>query len=129
MRYYVELVVPVGTTIDAPEVAEVKLTPGVIEHLSLYFPAGSAGNLYIQLWLNAYQLVPWERGQWLRGDDLLIPDYGRYEVEEEPYLLTVKGYSTAPNYPHSALVSVELTPYQAVVGVPAPFSLVGERFE
>jgi len=129
MRYYVELVVPVGTTIDAPEVAEVKLTPGVIEHLSLYFPAGSAGNLYVQLWLNAYQLVPWERGQWLRGDDLLIPDYGRYEVDEEPYLLTVKGYSTAPNYPHSALVSVELTPYQAVVGAPAPFSLVGERFE
>ena len=129
MRYYVELVVPVGTTIDAPEVAEVKLTPGLIEHLALYFPAGSAGNLYIQLWLNGYQLVPWERGQWLRGDDLLIPDSGRYEVDEEPYLLTVKGYSTAVNYSHSALVSVELTPYQAVVGAPVPFSLVGERFE
>ena len=129
MRYYVELVVTVGTPITDPEVAEVTLTAGVIDHLALYFPPGSAGNLYIQLWLNAYQLVPWERGQWLRGDDLLIPDYGRYEVDEEPYLLTVKGYSTAVNYSHSALVSVELTPYQAVVGAPVPFSLVGERFE
>lgn len=129
MRYYVELVVEVGTTIDDPEVAEVKLTPGVIEHLALYFPAGSAGNLYIQLWLNGYQLVPWERGQWLRGDDLLIPDSGRYEVDEEPYLLTIKGYSTATNYAHSALVSVELTPYQAVVGAAAPYTIVGERFE
>ena len=129
MRYYVELVVEGGTTIDDPEVAELKLTPGLIEHLALYFPPGSAGNLYIQLWLNGYQLVPWERGQWLRGDDLLIPDYGRYEVDEEPYLLTVKGYSTAVNYSHSALVSVELTPYQVVVGAPVPFPIVGERFE
>jgi len=129
MRYYAEIEVPVGTPISDPEVVELKLTPGVIEHLSLYFPAGSAGNLYVQLWLNGYQLVPWERGQWLRGDDLLIPDYGRYEVDEEPYLLTVKGYSTASNYSHSALVSVELTPYQAVVGAPVPFSVVGERFD
>lgn len=129
MRYYVELEVPASTPITDPEVVELKLTPGVIDHLALYFPAGSAGNLYIQLWLNGYQLVPWERGQWLRGDDLLIPDSGRYEVNEEPYLLTVKGYSTASNYAHSALVSVELTPYQAVVGAPVSFPLVGERFE
>jgi len=129
VRYYVELTVPVGTVITDPELAVVKLTPGEIEHLAIYFPAGSAGNLYIQIWLNGYQLVPWERGQWLRGDDLLIPDSGRYEVDEEPYLLTVKGYSTAANYAHSALVSVELTPYQAVVGAPASFPLVGERFE
>uniref|UniRef100_A0A6M3LPW2 Uncharacterized protein n=1 Tax=viral metagenome TaxID=1070528 RepID=A0A6M3LPW2_9ZZZZ len=129
MRYYAELEVPVGTEISDPEIAEIKLTPGVIDHLSVYFPAGSAGNLYVQLWLNAYQLVPWERGQWLRGDDLLIPDSGRYEVDEEPYLLTVKGYSTAVNYSHSALVSVELTPYQVVVGAPPSFSVVGERFE
>ena len=129
MRYYVELVVTVGTPITDPEVVEVTLTAGVIDHLALYFPPGSAGNLYIQLWLNGYQLVPWERGQWLRGDDLLIPDYGRYEVDEEPYLLTVKGYSTATNYSHSALVSVELTPYQVVVAAPVPFPIVGERFE
>jgi len=129
MRYYAELVVEVGTTIDDPEVAEVKLTPGLIEHVSLYFPPGSGGYLNIQIWLNGYQLVPWERGQWLRGDDLLIPDYGRYEVDEEPYLLTIKGYSTATLYTHAAMISVELTSYQVVVGAPAVFPIVGERFE
>ena len=129
MRYSLELSVPVGTAVGAPATAELTLTPGLIEHVCLYFPPGSGGYLRVQLWLNGYQLVPWERGEWLRGDDLLIPDYGRYEVDEEPYLLTVKAYSTATLYTHVVLVGVELTPYQAVVGGAPELSIVGGRYE
>ena len=129
MRYYVELAVPAGTPITAPTVAEIKLTPGLIDHVSLYFPPGSGGWLNVQLWLNGYQLVPWERGTWQRGDDVLIPDYGKYPVESEPYLLIVKAFNTGALYAHVVMVGVELTPYQAVTGGGQGQSLIGMRFE
>jgi hypothetical protein len=129
MRYYQELVVPAGTPVTAPTILEIKLTPGTIDHVSLYFPPSSGGFLNVQLWLNGYQLVPWERGQWLRGDDVLIPDYGRYDVQEEPYLLTVKGWSTATLFAHRALVSVELTPYQIVAFAAPDTSLQEMRYD
>lgn len=128
MRYHLELAVPVGTVVGAPYTSEMTLTPGVIDHVSLYFPPGSGGYLYVQLWLNGYQIIPWERGQWLRGDDVLLTDAGRYEVDEEPYILTVKGYSAATLYTHSVLVGVELTPYQGLQTVDAGGMFVGSRF-
>jgi len=129
MRYYVDLAVPAGTPITAPVTGELKLSPGLIEHVSLYFPPGSGGWLNVQVWLNGYQLVPWERGTWLRGDDVLVPDYGKYEVTEEPYLVTVKAYNTGALYSHSVMVGVELTPYQAAAGGDQGQSLVGMRFD
>ena len=129
MRYYVELNVPLGTPPSAPAIAEIKLTPGVIEHVSLYFPPGSGGWLNVQLWLNGSQLVPWERGTWQRGDDVLIPDYGKYPVVAEPYLLIVKAFNTGALYAHSVMVGVELTAFQATPQQSPDTSLVGMRFD
>jgi hypothetical protein len=129
MRYHVELVVPAATPASAPTTAELKLTPGLIEHVSVYFPPGSGGYLYVQIWLNGYQLIPWERAAWLRGDDLLIPDSGKYEVTEEPYLLTVKAYSTATLYAHRVMISAELSPYPPRREPMGDTSFVGRNFD
>lgn len=111
MRYCYALSVLPGTTPDDPKKWEITLTPGTIEQASFYFPPGSGGYLNVQLWLNGSQLIPWERGQWLRGDDILIPDSGSYPVNEEPYLLTIKAYNDGLLYTHQVLVAVELTAY------------------
>lgn len=129
MRYCYQLSVPVGTTAADPTTWEITLTPGVIERASFYFPPGSGGYLNVQLWLNGSQLIPWERGEWLRGDDVLIPDSGRYPVDEEPYLLTIKAYNDGTLYAHQVLVAVELTAYQIVTGGGGEMSVVGMRYE
>lgn len=129
MRYHVELVVPAATPANKPVTAELKLTPGTIEHVAMYFPPGSGGYLYVQIWLNGYQLVPWERSTWLRGDDLLLPDSGRYDVTAEPYLLTIKAYSTATLYSHRVMVSAELSPYPALRAPMGDVSIVGRTFD
>jgi len=129
MRYYVELNVPLGTPPSAPAIAEIKLTPGIIEHVSLYFPPGSGGWLNVQLWLNGSQLVTWERGTWQRGDDVLIPDYGKCQVAAEPYLLIVKAFNTGALYAHSVMVGVELTAFQATPQQSPDTSLIGMRFD
>ena len=129
MNFYTELSAPVGSTALAPATAEIKLTPGMIEHASVYFPPSSGGWCSAQIWLNGYQLIPWERGTWLRGDDVLYPDLGRYPVEEEPYLVTVKAFNTGALYPHVVLVSVELTPYQITLAPVPDRSLVEMRFD
>lgn len=129
MNYHVELSAAVGTTAAAPATAELKLTPGMIEHAHVYFPPSSGGWCNAQIWLNGYQLIPWERGTWLRGDDVLYPDLGRYPVDQEPYLVTVKAFNTGTLYPHVVLVSVELTPYQAAPSQSQDMSLIGMRFD
>ena len=115
MKVYTEFTVPASTPITSPAEAQIKLSVGTITHTTIYFPPGSGGYLYIQLWYNGHQLIPWQRGKWLRGDDLLVPDYGQYPCTEQPNRLTVKGYNASTEYEHSALVGVEITPIQSYV--------------
>jgi len=128
MKVYTEFTVPSNTPATAPVTTEIKLSAGTITYCHIYFPPGSGGYLYIQIWYNGHQLIPWQRGKWLRGDDLLVPDYGQYPCIEAPNRLTIKGYNTSTEYEHSALIGVEITPYSPIVGSLEDLALVGRRF-
>ena len=109
MLYKTNLTIPVTALFANPETVSMKLCEGHITRAFVQFPAGCAGLIWVQVWLNGYQLIPWERGQWLRGDDHIIEDHGRYSVSEEPRLLTVKGYGVDCLYPHTVQVAVEVS--------------------
>ena len=102
------------------------LCEGTISRSFIQFPAGCGGLVWVQIWLNGYQLIPWERGQWLRGDDHIIEDRGRYSVSEEPRLLVVKGYSVGAVYPHTVQVGVEVWSPVAVASLAPPEDLLHE---
>jgi len=113
VKVYTEFTVPADTPETSPAKLEIKLSAGTITYTSIYFPPGSGGYLRIQLWYNGHQLIPWQRGKWLRGDDLLMPDHGQYPCTEQPNRLTIKGYNLSTLYEHSALVGVEITPFSS----------------
>jgi len=125
MRYCYQISAAPGTTAEEPSTWEITLTPGTITQAALYFPPGSGGYLHVQIWLNASQMIPWERGEWLRGDDILIPDDGSYPVDEAPYLLTIKAYNDGTLYTHRAQISVELTAYPSQPSGGGEISFVG----
>jgi hypothetical protein len=129
VRYAVEVTASPGTSVTVPEVRDIALTDGVITRITLYFPPGSGGNLRVQLWLNGYQLLPWERGEWVRGDDVVLVDDSQYRVDEEPYLAIVKAYNTGTLYDHAAQVSIDLTPFTISIAPAVETDLIGRRFD
>jgi len=121
-----DLLIPANTPLSAPETASMKLCQGTITRSFIQFPAGCGGLVWVQVWLNGHQLIPWERGQWLRGDDHTIEGHSYYPVEEEPRLLVVRGYSAGSVYPHTVQVGVELSSAAVVTALPPPEELLRE---
>jgi len=126
MLFKTDLVVPITATVLSPETREIKVCEGAITHTFIQFPAGCSGMVWVQVWLNGYQLIPWERGQWLRGDDHIIEDHGRYPITGLPRLIIVKGYSVDCAYTHTIQVGVEVSASEAIATLPPPEELLRE---
>ena len=126
MLFKTDLLVPPTATVANPATETIKLCEGHISHSFLLFPAGCAGLVWVQIWLNGYQLIPWERGEWLRGDDHIIQDNGRYEIPGEPRLLVIKGYADGAALNHTIQVGVEVTPKQMEEDTTPPEQLLRE---
>lgn len=126
MLYKTDLLIPSGQEIDNPASTTMVLCEGTITRSFVLFPSGCAGLAWVQIWLNGHQLIPWERGEWLRGDDHIIRDESRYPVTGPPRLLTIFGYNEDETYPHTVQVGVEVSAPEAVFGLPPPEELLQE---
>lgn len=126
MLYKTDLLIPSGQEKGDPASATMTLCEGTITRSFIQFPSGCAGLVWAQIWLNGHQLIPWERGEWLRGDDHIIPDNSRYPVTGPPRVLTIYGYNEDETYPHTIQVGVEVAAPEAVFGLPPPEELLQE---
>ena len=126
MLFKTDLLIPSGQEFDDPASTTMTLCEGTIVRTFILFPSGCAGLAWVQIWLNGYQLIPWERGEWLRGDDHIIPDNSRYPVTGPPRLLTIFGYNEDTLWPHTVQVGVEVAAPEAVLGLPPPEVLLQE---
>ena len=126
MLFKTDLLIPPDTPLSSPATVLMKLCEGTITHSFIQFPAGCGGLVWVQIWLNGYQLIPWHRGQWLRGDDHTIEDRSYYPIGGAPRLLIAKGHSAGSIYPHTVQVGVEIAASEAVAGLPPPDELLRE---
>jgi len=112
-----DLLIEVGKTATDPATDTMKLCEGVITRYSVLFPAGCAGLAHVQVWLGGFQLIPWSRGLWLRGDDHLIEGATQYPVGPAPRLVTIKGYNEDTDNDHTVSVTLEVTPtWSSLIG-------------
>ena len=126
MLFKTDLLIPITATKVSPVTTEMKLCIATITRSFVLFPAGCAGLAWVQIWLSGHQLIPWQRGEWLRGDDHIIRDDSRYPVGEEPRLLRIFGYNEDTVHPHTVQVGVEVSAPEAVSGLPPPEELLRE---
>jgi len=126
MLFKTDLKILTTDTKSSPATTEMKLCVGTITRSFVLFPAGCAGLAWIQIWLSGHQIIPWQRGEWLRGDDHIIWDYSRYPVGEEPRLLRILGYNEDTANPHTIQVGIEVSAPAALEGLPPPEDLLQE---
>lgn len=125
MLFQSDLLIEVGKTAADPALDTIKLCEGTITRYSILFPAGCAGLVHVQVWLGGFQLIPWSRGLWLRGDDHLVTGDTNYPVGPAPRLITVKGYNEDTLYDHTVTIMLEVQPARPGGGVLQLSDLMG----
>jgi hypothetical protein len=121
MHYAYDIVIAAANTYLNPAVENIKLTAGVIRHVSFIFPAGCARYVRCCLWDNAVQLLP------TNPDSSYCED--NYSVEADCYIkiantgneFHIVGWNVGSQYAHTIHVLVDVegvdepTPDKSVV--------------
>lgn len=116
MRYQGELLVEAGSTEAAPSTLRVELAHGTITEVTVLFPPGPAGLVYVGVWHQARQIFPLTPGTAFRGDDHLIEFTERYKVAGVPYWVELRGWAPDAELDHTIQASFTVLPL-ARVGV------------
>lgn len=105
---------PANTASSFPQSTNFLVGPGVVERIEVVVPAGHAGLTGIAFEWGGRQVVPYEGGEWLTGnDDKISVDLGLY-VQATP--LRVRTYNTDEAFEHSH----HLRAYVVELGPPEP---------
>ena len=110
MLYKQAVTIPSNTLETAPIRHKMSLTAGVIDKVSIEFPAGCAGLAGVRILENEFQLWPLTPGQWFVTDDFTIEFTEYHKIEAEPFALYIEGYNTDSTYDHTITVSISVSP-------------------
>jgi hypothetical protein len=110
MEYEIEVTVPANTLASSPVVETLKLDKGVLEEGWIYFPYGCAHLVQVRVFKGAFQIAPFNRDGWLRGNGARVPLATKYDMTEAPFYLTVKACSPGTTLEHKITVHVGLNP-------------------
>jgi hypothetical protein len=108
MIYKIDVAISANTAIKDAVDTTMLLTKGRIKKVEIYFPWGCAGLVGLQIIRNTWQLAPLTRGQWLKGNDILLSHTYDYDLDVEPYELIVKSYNLDDTYEHTPFVIIEI---------------------
>ena len=110
MFYDIPLTIPANTLASAPIEQDVKLTHGVITHVEVEFPIGCHGMVSVYIRRGLHQVWPTNPDSKFASDGRALVWNEYYELFDEPYILTVGGYSPGTSYDHEITFRFELTP-------------------
>lgn len=119
MDYWGEITVEVGQSILAPERELVKVCPGIVKGVWLWFPKGHVGTAKVRILYFEHQIWPTNLGAWYKGDGTVIEFEENYPLRVKPYEFMLESYTTSVAHPHTTYVRFTILPEERVV-VPLP---------
>lgn len=110
MWYHYTLPVTAGTLEAAPVAKQLKLTHGVITHISVLFPTGCKQLVKVRLLHQEHQIFPNNPDEPASADGM--PEGGdvHYQLYGEPFEIKAIGYAPAAIYDHSITIMVNVLP-------------------
>jgi len=125
MRYGAFLTIGAGTLESAPDTKILPVCHGTVTDVDIMYPAGSAGLAYLQVWYHERQVFPQTGGGAFRGDDHLFQFPDSLEIDEQPFLLELRGWAPDALLDHTVFVQVTVieaeertVPYAPAVPLP-----------
>ena len=102
-------VTKLGTDTDHVE-QEITLTSGVITQIGYHFPAGCHALVSITLWKGKRQIIPENREEQVRGDNVTFFTNAYIETTPYPYKFILKVANEDDTYPHTPIVYMTVLP-------------------
>jgi len=106
MRYGAFLEIEAGQLEATPDVKMLPVCHGTVTDVDIMFPAGSAGLAYLQIWYHERQIFPQTGGGAFRGDDHLFQFPESLEIDEQPFVLELRGWAPEATLDHTVFVQV-----------------------
>lgn len=110
MFYEYCLTIPANTLAIAPVNQEVELDHGRIVAVEVQFPRGCRGLVHVQVRRELHQLWPTNTDGDLAGEDARIGWVEDMEFTEEPYTLTLRGWSPGTEFEHTITFRFNVLP-------------------
>lgn len=108
MYYQWERSIP-ANTLEADAIEErLQLTWGIIREVHVGFPPGPAGLVHLQIRDKGWQILPWTPLQSLAWDNHVFVLPCNYELDVEPYDLTIRAWNEDDSYAHTVFIGVVL---------------------
>lgn len=109
-------VIPVLTTHTATnkKTQELKVTHGIITHVSVIDPPGCSGLVHCIIRHRGHQIYPSTEGMSLSGDTYPIKWDDYYELYHVPYELKAELWGVGCRYNHSVWIDIVILPRRAL---------------
>jgi hypothetical protein len=109
MAFVIEVTSPCNTLITEPSSESLRLPPCYLQEIYLDFPAGCAGLVGVYFSYQSTQIIPANRGNYYKGNGILIPIKSNIPIQEEDYTLTMFAYNLDDTYPHTVRAFINVT--------------------
>jgi hypothetical protein len=108
MFYEYRLTVPKNTPASSPRRQNVTLVPGTIVGIAVQVPKGCVGLVHAQVWEASHQLWPSNPEASIAGDGVVVEWEESYDLDAEPYTLTLVAWNLDDSFAHTVTFRVNL---------------------
>ncbi|MGH7239406.1 MAG: hypothetical protein ACREHG_04980 [Candidatus Saccharimonadales bacterium] len=102
-----ELTIPAGTAKASPLTLDMSFPPMTVQDITVTVPPGPNGNLGIQIAAAEMQVIPWNQGEWLVPNDVVMSWEPQDYADAGSWQLI--GYNTG-TYDHTVWVRFSVLP-------------------
>ncbi len=125
MFYEYDLTVPANTPAASPAELTAVLNVGTITRVEIQFPPGCNGMVSVAVDHWGRQLWPGDPDEDIAGGGSIVAWEEDFDLEDEPYELTLRGWSPGTTYQHVITFRFALLPLEVARGRRDSGSLIG----
>lgn len=107
---YWNLEIPANTPPGEPVKLRKGIRTGRIAEIHVYFPAGCAGLVGVQIYNREHIIAPSDKGEWIKGDDVMWPWILDWIMTGGGNYIGLVGYNLDDTYSHEIMVAISLLP-------------------
>lgn len=114
MVFEYDFTIPANTPASAKVRLDMKLARGIVHQLSISFPAGCRGQVFLAINRALHQVWPTNPDGQFKGEFFPIQGAVYEPLEEPPYTLEAYGWSPGTAFDHTATIRLWLLPREVL---------------
>ena len=98
-----------------PATLDAELCSGIVAGVSIQFPAGCSGMVFVSIWRGGHPVWPTNIDEAFAGEDAIISFPESYVLDEPEYTFELRGWSPDTTYDHTVTIRFTVQPLPEIV--------------